>query len=110
MVKKEKAKQGKPKTKEELLEVMNAHFNTQQELAEKLKKKALIYIDLEDSGEDDSKANKKKKNQYLYAYNQQVDAVSRTATMMIRIQGSSLKEDDSQEEKENESSIPSLVD
>lgn len=80
------SKQGKKlKSKDELLSIMNDHLIMQQEIAETLKSKALSFID-EDSDDD----GKKKKNRYLNEYNQQVDAISRTASALIRIYSSSL--------------------
>ena len=93
---KKKNKQGELKSKEELLEIMNSHLITQQEMAEKLKTKALKYVDKD----DDSKQDKKQRNQYIYAYNQQVEAVSKTASTLIKIQNSSLKNGKELEEEE----------
>lgn len=95
MVKKEKIK-----TKSELLSIMNEHLLTQQSFAENFKAKAKLYVDVED---DDEKSDKKKRNQYVSAYNAQVDAVSRTVSTLIKLQGSSLSNDDEEE-------IESLID
>lgn len=81
-----KKKSTELKSKEELMEIMNNHLITQQEMAEKLKTKALKFIDKE----EDKREDKKNRNQYIYAYNQQVEAVSKTASALIKIQGSSL--------------------
>lgn len=87
------------KSKDELLCIMNDHLIVQQDFAERLKKKAIKYID----DEEEDEGGKKKKNKYLNDYNQQVDAISRTASALIRIQSSSL-------ENAEEESSDSLVD
>lgn len=85
----------KIKTKEELLEIMNSHLDTQQNFALKLKAKAEFFVD----EDEDSKENKKKRNSWLSAYNAQVDAVSRTSASLLKIFNSDLsngeEEDDS---------------
>ena len=91
------------KSKEELIDIMNSHLIAQQEMAMKLKAKALKYVD----SEDEDKQNKKNRNQYIYAYNQQVEAVSKTASSLIKIQGSSLK---NEKELEEENETNDLVD
>ena len=87
----------KLKSREELLTIMNEHLATQQKFAEKLKEKAESAIDLDAPTTED----KKRRNSYLNAYNQQVDAVSRTAKTMINIYNSSLND----EEEEYEDSL-----
>ena len=91
------------KSKEELLEIINDHFVTQQNFALKLKEKAEKYTDIDDD-EDDSNA-KKKRRSYLSAYNAQVDAVSKTVVTLIKINNSSLQNEEEQEEE-----FDSLVD
>lgn len=91
------------KSKEELLEIINDHFVTQQNFALKLKEKAEKYTDIDDD-EDDNKA-KKKRRSYLSAYNAQVDAVSKTVVTLIKINNSSLQNEEEQEEE-----FDSLVD
>jgi len=93
----------KLKSKEELLEIMNEHLETQQMFALKLKEKAESFIDI-DEGED-NQSNKKKRNAWLNSYNAQVDAVSRTSSSMIKIFNSAL---DNGEEEDD--STDSLVD
>ena len=88
------------KSKDELLKIMNDHLEQQQQFAEKLKGQALKYISI-DEGDSDNDI-KKKKNHYLNAYNQQVDAVSRTSATMIRIYNSSLENSDVEEESHEE--------
>lgn len=85
------------KSKEELLEIINDHFVTQQNFALKLKEKAEKYTDIDDD-EDDSKA-KKKRRSYLSAYNAQVDAVSKTVVTLIKINNSSLQNEEEQDEE-----------
>lgn len=107
MVKKQKSKTEKQeiikvpeqKSKEELIEIMNRHLDSQQEIAETLRDKALLYM-----GDDctDTRENKKNRNQFIYAYNQQVEAVSKTVVSLIRIQGSSLKNDRELEEEQQQ--------
>lgn len=77
----------KLKSREELLDIMNEHLVAQQKFAEKLKNKAEKYI------EDDSKDKMdiKARNSYIHAYNNQVDAVSRTSKMMISIYNSTFE-------------------
>ena len=87
----------KLKSREELLTIMNEHLATQQKFAEKLKEKAESTIDLDAPTTED----KKRRNSYLNAYNQQVDAVSRTTKTMINIYNSSLND----EEEEYEDSL-----
>ena len=87
------------KSKDELLKIMNDHLVQQQEFAEKLKAQALKYISVDDDVDGDVK---KKKNHYLNAYNQQVDAVSRTSATMIRIYSSSLENGDVEDENYEE--------
>lgn len=99
--KQKKSKQTELKSKDELLLIMNSHLVTQQEMAEKLRIKALKYIDKE----DDDKQDKKQRNQYMYAYNQQVEAVSKSATTLIKIQNSSLKNGKELEEEEESDSL-----
>ena len=98
-----KAKQSNLKTKDELLEIMNAHLSQQQEFAEILKQRAKYYIEAEGTDDEDTK----KKNHYLNAYNIQVDAVSRTTSAMLKVYGSQLK---TSEETEQEEKHESLVD
>ena len=86
------------KSKEELLEIINDHFVTQQNFALKLKEKAEKYTDIDDDEEDDSKT-KKKRRSYLSAYNAQVDAVSKTVVTLIKINNSSLMNEEEQEEE-----------
>lgn len=97
-----KKKQSELKSKEELLEIVNSHLVTQQEMAEKLRQKALKYVDKEDGKNKD---DKKARNQYIYAYNQQVEAVSKTVSTLIKIQNSSLKNDKEIEEEESDELI-----
>lgn len=85
------------KSKEELLEIINDHFVTQQNFALKLKEKAEKYTDIDDD-EDDNKA-KKKRRSYLSAYNAQVDAVSKTVVTLIKINNSSLQNEEEQDEE-----------
>lgn len=85
-----KKKQKDIKSKEELLEIMNDHFKTQQEFALKLKEKARSFI-------DDEEGDKKMINKYLHAYNTQVEAVTKTSKMMISIYNSSYEESDQEE-------------
>ena len=92
----------KLKSREELLQIMNEHLATQQMFAEKLKDKAQIAIDEGTS----SKEDKKNRNSYLNAYNQQVDAVSRTTKTMMNIFNSSFNNG----EEEDENYSDSLVD
>lgn len=87
-------KQKKLKSKEELLEIMNEHLIAQQNFALTLKKKAEQFINVDE--DDETKESKKKRNSYLYSYNAQVDAISRTSASMIKILNSSL--DDGEEE------------
>lgn len=94
-------KKAKLTSREELLEIMNEHLATQQMFAEKLKNKAELYID--DGGT--SSEDKKNRNSYLNAYNQQVDAVSRTTKTMMNIFNSSYSG-----ENEEEDLSDSLVD
>lgn len=82
------------KSKEELLEIMNDHFKTQQEFAIKLKEKAQSFIDDEDG-------DNKKINKYLHAYNSQVEAVTKTSKMMISIYNSTYEEDSEEEQQTN---------
>lgn len=84
-------KQKEIKSKEELLEIMNDHFKTQQEIALKLKQRAIASIDDEDA------TDKKSVNKYLHAYNNQVEAVTKTSKMMISIYNSSYEESDEEE-------------
>ena len=84
------------KSKDELLKIMNDHLVQQQEFAERLKTQALKYISVDEEESDSD--TKKKKNHYLNAYNQQVDAVSRTSATMIRIYSSSLENGDVEED------------
>lgn len=99
MVRKKEDKKRTLKSKDELLKIMNDHLVQQQEFAEKLKTQAQKYISIDDEGDSDVK---KKKNHYLNAYNQQVDAVSRTSATMIRIYSSSLENGDVEEENSEE--------
>lgn len=89
-----KAQANKLKSKEELLEIMNEHLNTQQKFAETLKAKAEKFIE----DEELDKEGKKNRNSYLNAYNTQVDAVSRSVKTMISIFNSSLQNDEEEEE------------
>ncbi len=110
VVKKEKTKKNVAKKtkvkkekhdKSELLEIMNEHLSTQQEFALILKEKARKYI----KGDDENGDDKKKRNSYLNTYNQQVDAVSRTVSSLIKINSSSIENEENEEESSN-----SLVD
>lgn len=94
-------KASKLKSKEELLDIMNKHLETQQKFAETLKAKAEKFIN--DENLDD--AGKKKRNSYLNAYNVQVDAVSRTTKTMISIVNSSLQNNEEQEEEYSDSLV-----
>ena len=96
-----KDKQGKLKSKEELLRIMNEHLITQQRFAERLREKAEKFIE----DEDGTKEGKSKRNSYLNAYNTQVEAVSKTSKTMINIYNSSLEN-----EEEQERNSESLVD
>lgn len=87
---KKQARENNIKSKEELLEIMNEHFKTQQEFALKLKKKAEKFI-------DDDEPDKKQVNRYLHAYNQQVEAVTKTSKMMINIYNSSYENGEEEE-------------
>lgn len=100
MAKKDTMKEKKLKSKDELLSIMNDHLIIQQEIAETLKEKALNFM----NDEDDEDYKGKKKNRHLNEYNQQVDAISRTASALIRIQSSNLQNDE-KEEEHNESLI-----
>lgn len=97
------AKKQKLKTKEELLEIMSAHLETQQMFALKLKSKAESFIDIDE--DEDNQKNKKKRNSWLSSYNAQVDAVSRTSASMIKIFNSGLENGE-----EEDDSSDSLVD
>lgn len=83
------------KSKEELLEIMNDHFKTQQEFAIKLKEKAQSSID------DEEGSDSKKVNKYLHAYNSQVEAVTKTSKMMISIYNSTYEEESEEEQQTN---------
>lgn len=98
MVKKAKKKL---KTKEELLEIMSEHLETQQMFALRLREKAESFIDLDE--EEDTQSNKKKRNAWLNSYNAQVDAVSRTSASMIKIFNSAL--DNGEEEDDSSDSL-----
>lgn len=99
MVKKKIEKPNR-KTKDELLDIVNEHLQTQLQFAETLKQKALQYIDVE----EDTKESKSKTNRWLNAYNQQVDALSRTSSLLIKITSSSL-ENGEEDEKEEDSLV-----
>lgn len=90
------------KSKDELLKMMNDHLTQQQAFAMKLKNKALQYID------EEEKEDKKKRNQFLSSYNMQVDAVSRTASTIIKIYNSELSNGE-EDEKEKDNSNEELV-
>lgn len=85
-------------SKSELLDIMNDHLEQQQKIAEKLKQKAESFIEEESS----DKEAKKQRNSYLFAYNQQVDAVSKTSSMLLKIYNSTI---DLNEEDEEDSLI-----
>ena len=86
-------KEIKLKSREELLAIMNEHFETQQRFAEELRDSAQAYINKDELTTEDQK----KRNSLLHAYNQQVDAVSRTTKTMINIYNSSLNEEDEED-------------
>lgn len=99
-------KQSNLKSKDELMEIMNAHLSQQQEFAERLKQKAKFYVDAEGTENEDTK----KKNHYLNAYNTQVDAVARTTSAMIRIYGSQLETTEEKEQSKEGKKKETLVD
>ena len=86
-------KNGDRCTKEELLDMMNEHLLQQQAFALELKAKAEMYL----SDDEPDKETKRLRNQYLYSYNKQVEAVSKTSSTMIKIYNSSIFDDDEEE-------------
>lgn len=94
-------KKPKRKSKDELLDIIYSHLQTQIEFADKLKVRALQYIDSEEK--DDGK--KKRVSSFLNAYNTQVDALSRTTSTMIRLQNSSYTNGEETEEESNDSLV-----
>ncbi len=75
-------------TKDELLDIMNDHLVEQQKFALELKERA---EDALKSKTGTSKEEVKARNQYLWTYNQMVEAVSKTSATMIKIYNSSLE-------------------
>lgn len=87
---------GKRYTKDELLQIMNDHLVQQQKLALDLKNKAEEALTWDEKEKDKAKA----RNLRLSAYNAQVDAVSRSAGILIKIFNSTLGTEDGEEDEE----------